>query len=231
MRQIEHTEEDVKKYKQAINSFAEINKYRRALRSLHTAQRGNIAARGGRALRAANTGNKMLSRGARIARSSSTSGRIRDWLFNSTMRNLGMLSKMEAAGGLLYGALKFAGDMYDWTEISTGEFTNNVDFAPLLLLSADDIPGQENVVNYGMWLMWAGDSVSAAADDAAYLQAMDTAAKFYQDLSETQDDENNYACDVDIYVVRPILQNPGTENTAIYYLIMNDIPWTTHIDE
>ena len=231
MRQIEHTEEDVKKYKQATNSFAEINKYRRALRSLHTAQRGNIVARGGRALRAANTGNKMLSRGARIARSSSTSGRIRDWLFNSTMQNLGMLSKMEAAGGLLYGALKFAGDMYDWTEISTGEFTNNVDFAPLLLLSADDIPGQENVVNYGMWLMWAGDSVSAATDDAAYLQAMDTAAKFYQDLSETQDDENNYACDVDIYVVRPILQNPGTENTAIYYLIMNDIPWTTHIDE
>lgn len=231
MRQMERAEEDVKKYKQATDSFAEISKYRRALRSLHTAQRGNIVARGWRALRAANTGNKMLSRGARIARSSSTSGRIRDWMFNSTMRNLGMLAKMESAGGLLYGALKFAGDMYDWTETSTGEFTNGVDFAPLLLLSADDIPGQENVVNYGMWLMWAGDSISAADDDAAYLQAMDTAAKFYQDLSETQDDKNNHACDVDIYVVRPILQNPGTENTAIYYLIMNDVPWTTHSDE
>lgn len=228
MRTMEKTEEDVKKYKKATQSFSEINKYRRNLRSLRTPQRGNIIARGWRALRAANTGNKTLSRGARIARSSSTSGRIRDWLFNSTMRNMGMLAKVEAGGGLLYGALKFAGDMYDWTETSTGEFTNNVDFAPLLLLSADDLQGQENVVNYGMWLMWLGDSISPADDDAAYLQAMDTATKFHQDLSELQDEKNEHPCDVDIYVVRPILQNPGTENTAIYYLIMNDEPWTTH---
>lgn len=231
MRTMEQTEEDVKKYKKATKSFSEINKYRRNLRSLRTPQRGNIIARGWRALRAANTGNKTLSRGARIARSSSTSGRIRDWLFNSTMRNMGMLAKVEAAGGLLYGALKFAGDMYDWTETSTGEFTNNVDFAPLLLLSADDLQGQENVVNYGMWLMWLGDSISAADDDAAYLQAMDTATKFHQDLSELQDEQNEYPCDIDIYVVRPIMQNPGTENAAIYYLIMNDEPWTTHQDK
>lgn len=231
MRAMEQTEEDVKKYKKATKSFSEINKYRRNLRSLRTPQRGNIIARGWRALRAANTGNKTLSRGARIARSSSTSGRIRDWLFNSTMRNMGMLAKVEAAGGLLYGALKFAGDMYDWTETSTGEFTNNVDFAPLLLLSADDLQGQENVVNYGMWLMWLGDSISAADDDAAYLQAMDTATKFHQDLSELQDEKNEYPCDIDIYVVRPIMQNPGTENVAIYYLIMNDEPWTTHQDK
>ena len=231
MRTMEQTEEDVKKYKKATKSFSEINKYRRNLRSLRTPQRGNIIARGWRALRAANTGNKTLSRGARIARSSSTSGRIRDWLFNSTMRNMGMLAKVEAAGGLLYGALKFAGDMYDWTETSTGEFTNNVDFAPLLLLSADDLQGQENVVNYGMWLMWLGDSISAADDDAAYLQAMDTATKFHQDLSELQDEKNEYPCDIDIYVVRPIMQNPGTENAAIYYLIMNDEPWTTHQDK
>lgn len=231
MRTMEQTEEDVKKYKKATKSFSEINKYRRNLRSLRTPQRGNIIARSWRALRAANTGNKTLSRGARIARSSSTSGRIRDWLFNSTMRNMGMLAKVEAAGGLLYGALKFAGDMYDWTETSTGEFTNNVDFAPLLLLSADDLQGQENVVNYGMWLMWLGDSISAADDDAAYLQAMDTATKFHQDLSELQDEKNEYPCDIDIYVVRPIMQNPGTENAAIYYLIMNDEPWTTHQDK
>lgn len=102
-----------------------------------------------------------------------------------------------------------------------------VDFSPFLLLSADDIQGQENVINYGMWLMWAGDSVSAADDDAAYLQAMDFAAKFYEDLKEHQGNSNS-PCNVDIFVVRPILRNPGTEAAALYYLIMNDTPWTTN---
>ena len=118
--------------------------------------------------------------------------------------------------------------MYDWTETSTGDFTNNIQFAPLLLLSADDLAGQENVVNYGMWLLWAGDATSAADDDAAYLQAMDTAEKFWQDLTTVQEQQNNHACDVDIYVVRPILRNPDTPDAEIYYLIMNDVPWTTH---
>lgn len=230
MREMEQTSDQVKQYNQATKSYAEINKYRHALRGLKTAQRGNVVARGWRALRAANTGNKMLNRGARVARSSAVSGRIRDWLFNSTMRSAGMLAKMEATGGVIYGAIKFIGGMYDWTETSTGEFTSGVDFAPLLLLSADDLAGQENIVNHGMWLMWLGDTISPADDDAAYLQAMDMAAKFYQDLTETQSDANNNACDVDIYVVRPILRNPGTDNPSIYYLIMNEDPWTTHND-
>lgn len=230
MREMEQTSDQVKQYTQATKSYAEINKYRHALRGLKTAQRGNVVARGWRALRAANTGNKMLNRGARVARSSAVSGRIRDWLFNSTMRSAGMLAKMEATGGVIYGAIKFIGGMYDWTETSTGEFTSGVDFAPLLLLSADDLAGQENIVNHGMWLMWLGDTISPADDDAAYLQAMDMAAKFYQDLTETQSDANNNACDVDIYVVRPILRNPGTDNPSIYYLIMNEDPWTTHND-
>lgn len=230
MREMEQTSDQVKQYNQATKSYAEINKYRHALRGLKTAQRGNVVARGWRALRAANTGNKMLNRGARVARSSAVSGRIRDWLFNSTMRSAGMLAKMETAGGVIYGAIKFIGGMYDWTETSTGEFTSGVDFAPLLLLSADDLAGQENIVNHGMWLMWLGDTISPADDDAAYLQAMDMAAKFYQDLTETQSDANNNACDVDIYVVRPILRNPGTDNPSIYYLIMNEAPWTTHND-
>lgn len=230
MREMEQTSDQVKQYNQATKSYAEINKYRHALRGLKTAQRGNVVARGWRALRAANTGNKMLNRGARVARSSAVSGRIRDWLFNSTMRSAGMLAKMEATGGVIYGAIKFIGGMYDWTETSTGEFTSGVDFAPLLLLSADDLAGQENIVNHGMWLMWLGDTISPADDDAAYLQAMDMAAKFYQDLTETQSDANNNACDVDIYVVRPILRNPGTDNPSIYYLIMNEYPWTTHND-
>ncbi len=229
--------EDVKKYSEQAKMYGELNKYRNQLRGVKLAKRGNVAVRAWRGLRAANTGGKMLNRGAKMARSSTKSGRIRDWLFNSTMRNAGRLAKMEEAGGLLYGILKFGGDMYDWTTDTTGEYTNNIQFKPLGLLSADDIQGAENVVNYGMWLMWAGDSASAADDDAAYLQAMDFAAKFHQDLMEVATETGNEfnvdtsaitsQCQVDIFVVRPIVRNPGTNDEMLYYLIMNDEPWTT----
>ena len=86
--------------------------------------------------------------------------------------------------------------------------------------------GQENVVNYGMWLMWIGDSVVPADDDAAYLQAFDFATKFHKDLLDVQDNDNS-PCNVDIYVVRPIVRSPGTDNAKLYYLIMNDVPWST----
>lgn len=222
--------DDVKDYKQAVQSYSAINKYRHALRGLKIPQRGNVIARTARlakAIRAANTGAKKINKGAKIARASMKSGKIKDWLYHSTMRNISKLGKAVEHTGLVYGAINFIGNMYDFTETSTGNFTNNVDFSPLLLLSADDLQGQENVVNYGMWLMWAGDSISSEDDDAAYLQAMDFAAKFHEDLDELQNEENYFPCDVDIYVVRPILRNPDTPEAAIYYLIMNDQPWTT----
>ena len=222
-------QDDVKKYKETMETYKKLNAYRRNLRMLRPAQRGNIiarAARAGKATKAAWTGGKLLRKGAKLGKSGKFSGRIRDYLFHSTMRNVSRLGKMSAAGGILYSALKFAGDMYDRTETSTGEFTSGVDFAPLLLLSADDLQGQENVVNYGMWLMWAGDSLSAADDDAAYLQAMDFAAKFHEDLTEMQSDTNS-PCNVDIFIVRPILRDPGSDNAALYYLVMTDQPWTT----
>ncbi len=223
------TNADVKKYQEARNTYTQLNAYRRNLRAIRSAQRGNIIARTARATRATLTGNDLISQGAKLARSSKISTRVRDWLFQSTLRNIGTLGKLEATGGLIYGALNFIGGMYDWTETSTGDYTSGVDFAPLLLLSADDLTGngQENVVNHGMWLLWAGDSISAADDDAAYLQAMDFATKFHQDLMDIQNDTPS-PCDVDIFIVRPVLRNPGTENTEIYYLIMNDKPWTTN---
>ena len=226
MRNLENTD-DVRRYRQATDTFTSLNQYRRALRGLRTAQRGNIVARAWRAMRAANTGGRTLKSAARVARSSTLSGRVRDWLFQSTMRNLGSLARMERTGGFIYGALHFVGGMYDWTETSTGEFTSGIEFAPLTLLSADDLQGQENVVNHGMWLMWAGDSVNPADDDAAYLQAMDFADKFHYNLDAVQSEQNMHACNVDIFVVRPIIRNPGTDSAELYYLVMNDEPWTT----
>lgn len=219
--------EKVGEYKNASKSFEDVMKWRRTFKSLKIPQRGNVIARAWRSFAAANTGGKTIGRGAKVARSGLKSGKIRDWMFQSTLRNIGKLGRLEQAGGLIYGTMKFAGDMYDWTETSTGEFTSNVNFKPLGLLSADDLAGQTNVVNYGMWLMWAGDSVNPNDDDAAYLQAMDFAAKFSQDLNETQTTKSVDSCAVDIFVVRPIIRNPGDVDAQLYYLIMNDQPWTS----
>lgn len=227
MRNLENTDDKVKQYKQYSETFSSLNNYRRALRALKPAQRGNIIARAWRAVKAANTGGKQLRSAAKVAKSSTLSGRVRDWLFQSTLSNIGALGKLEQTGGLIYGALNFIGGMYDWTETSTGEFTSGIEFKPLALLSADDLQGQENVVNHGMWLMWAGDAYSAADDDAAFLQAMDFANKFHFNLEEVQEEQNNHACNVDIFVVRPIIRNPGSENPEMYFLVMNDEPWTT----
>ncbi len=227
--------DDVKKYKEASKTYSELNKYRHELRgvnSLHKiAQRGNIFARTvrvGKGVKAAFSGNKLINKAAKLGRSSKLSGQIRDYLFHSTLRNAGALAKLETIGSLAFGALGTIGGLFwDFTETSTDEFTSGVDFKPLLLLSADDIAGQEDTINYGMWLMWMGNSTNATDDDAAYLQVMDFAAKFYEDLTEVQDNTNT-PCNVDIFVVRPVLRNPGQDNAELYYLIMNDIPWSTN---
>ncbi len=226
MADMEKADDNVKQFKQMSDSFSKVNEYRNTFRNVRglrgAKQTGNIIVRGFKAFKSVNTGTKQLNKAARIARSGMQSGRVKDWLFQSTMKNIGALGRAGAATGVLYGAIKFVGGMYDWTETSTGDFTNNIEFAPLLLLSADDLQGQENITNHGMWLMWAGSSISPTDDDAAYLQAMDFATKLHQDLTEY----NKSYCNLDIYVVRPIIRNPGTDGAGLYYLVMNDTPWT-----
>lgn len=228
LQHMRKTDSDVAKYEEATTAFENLNKYRHSLRGLRSPQRGNIVAKTLKYIKAATRGGKKeLAAATKMGRSSTLSGRIRDKLFISTLKSVDALGKLERQGGLLYGTLRFVGDMYDWTETSTGEFSNGIEFKPLGLLSADDIPGQDNVVNYGMWLMWQGDSISPADDDAAYLQAMDFSDKFYNDLQNIQSKNNNYTCNIDIYVVRPIIREPGSANPEMYYLIMNDEPWRT----
>ena len=227
IKNLENTDDTIRQYKQVSDTFTTLNQYRRNLRLLRPAQRGNIIARTWRAFKSANTGGKELRSASRIAQSGTLSGRVRDWLFQSSLANIGALAKLEEGGALLYGAIKFVGGMYDWTETSTGDFTNDIEFKPLTLLSADDLIGQENVINHGMWLMWLGDAFNAADDDAAFLQAMDFANKFHYNIEQTQENTGRNDCNVDIYVVRPVIRNPGTESAELYYLIMNDKPWTT----
>lgn len=252
MSDMARADKNVAEYVKQFDELKKVTKYVRELKTYKKARTGNMVSRAwqglkntGKSIKTANTGGKMLDNAAKVAdkgaktaakiekefggaaRQGAKSGRARDWLFHSTMRNVGRIAKVGEGVAALHFVLGLLGDFYDWTNTSTDEFTNGVNMKPLLLLSADDIEGQDNIVNYGMWLMWTGDSSVAEDDDAAYLQAMDFAQKFYQDLTETQESENRHACDVDIYVVRPIIRNPGRESQSLYWLFMNDIPWST----
>ena len=325
---------DIQDYNIKLDEFSELNQYRRELTGITRLknlpkQRGNIIARGvktgsratktiWKSAKAAWGGADKLNKAQKMGRASKLSTRISDRLFHFTMKNAAALGKMQSLAGTVYGGLIAAGKlMYNFTETSTGDFTNNIQFNPFLLLSADDLQegDQADKINYGMWLMWMGDSYRPADDDAAYLQAMDFAAKFYEDLMEVQDPkiitisaapnaqinsettitatlndgaictykvkisdnnantstvtddqcgnleqtnirkgeqttirlpdivqsvqsaDSNVAtvtknstpapCNVDIYVVKPIIKNPGKANPELHYLIMNEVPWTT----
>lgn len=237
MGKMKKESKNVKQYSEQADAYNETIKYMDALRSARNPTTGNVITRPWRKAKnivktmRASKNSKTINKAARAGRQGMKNGKVRDMLFHSTMQSLGVLGRATSTVGYLNLALTFLGDMYDATSVDSDEFTNGLKMKPLLLLSADDIQGQENKVNYGMWLMWTGDAISPEYDDAAYLQAMDFAQKFYQDLEETQTETGDLACDIDIYVVRPVVRNPGTPHQSLYWLIMNDEPWTTSMEK
>ena len=231
-KNIENSSKNVQLYKQQSEALTDVMKYRRGLRAWRRPQTGNVIVRNlkkiGKTIKSARSGVQTLDKTARAARAgmSARSAKMGDWLFQTTMKYGSRLARFESKVGGIYGVVSFLGDMYDKTSATSKEFSNGIDFKPLCLL----FEGQENVVNYGMWLMWVGNSTDPADDDAAYLQAMDFAAKFYYQLDEYQD-EHGAECNVDIYVVRPIIRlderNVDDPKGEMFYLFMNEIPWTT----
>lgn len=224
---------DVKKYKEQAETYKDLHKYFKNLRGIRRPQTGNAIVKTLKGLRAINKGEKTMNKAAKVARAgmSSRSAKIKYWLTDATLKHGARLARVERDLGLAYGAITLIGEMYDKTSSTSKEFSNGIEFKPLCLLSADDLEGQENVVNYGMWLMWVGNSTDAADDDAAYLQAMDFASKFFYELDEIQDTYNVPFCNVDIYVVRPIIKldetNMDDPKGELFYLFMNEIPWST----
>ena len=228
--------DDVKKFKEQADTYKDVHKYFRDLRAFKRPQTGNVITRNLKKIiktaKAANKGAKTMGKAGRIARAgmSSRSAKIGDWLRDATLKHGARLARFERDMGGIYGMVYLLGEMYDKTSATSKEFSNGIEFKPLCLLSADDLQGQENVVNYGMWLMWTGNSTDPADDDAAYLQAMDFAAKFYYQLDEYQD-EHGANCDVDIYVVHPFIRldetNTDDPHGELFYLFMNEIPWST----
>jgi hypothetical protein len=232
--------DNVKLYKESSEALTDVMKYRRNLRAFKRPQTGNILTRPLKTLNAYRKTVKSVMGGAGTlskadsavrAGISSFSSRLRERLFQSTLKNGARLAKATAAFGTFYGVVTFIGDMYDQTSTTSKEYSNGIEFKPFCLLSADDLEGQDNVVNYGMWLMWVGNSTDPADDDSAYLQAMDFAEKFAFSLNEYQS-EHGAECNVDIYVVHPIIRldetNVNDPKGEMFYLFMNDIPWSTN---
>ena len=233
MTKMAQADKNVAEYVKEYDALKDVIAYSRELKTLQKARSGNVISRTwqgakniGKSAKAARGGTKTLDRTSKIARQASKSGRARDWLFHSTMRNASRITRFGAELAALNFVIGLIGGFYDWAGTESDEFTNGISIKPFLLLSANEIEDQDNVVNYGVWLMWTGNSTNNADDDTAYLQAMDFAQKFYQDLTEVQEESGRYACDVDIYVVRPIIRNPG-DNQELYWLFMNEEPWST----
>ena len=237
---MEKASDNVKLYKKSSEALTDVMKYRRTMRAFRRPQTGNVITRslkkmkaGVQSFHAANTGANMMRKAGSVARAgmSSTSAKIGDWLFDNTLKHGARLGRFYRDAGGIYAVMNFFFDMYDKTSSTSKEFSNGIEFKPLCLLSADDLEGQENVVNYGMWLMWIGNSTDPADDDAAYLQAMDFAEKFYYQIDEYQDSHINH-CNIDIYVVRPIIRldetNINDPKGEMFYLFMNEIPWSTN---
>ena len=240
-KRMEKESKNVREYKEAADTFAELQAYYKSLRAFTRPQTGNFFTKNlkklkafGKTAKAANTGSKLMTKAGKIGRSgmSSRSAKIGDWLFDSTLKHGARLARVTRDLGLAYGIITFMGDLYDKTSTTSTDFSNGIEFKPLCLLSADDLEGQENEVNYGMWLMWVGNSTDPADDDAAYLQAMDFATKFHYMLNEYQE-EHGRNCNVDIYVVRPIIRidesDPSETSGELFYLFMNEIPWSTDL--
>ncbi|MCL1786156.1 MAG: hypothetical protein FWG39_03350 [Alphaproteobacteria bacterium] len=190
----------------ALNSIREVTSTldvaRRAAKMSNT---GNKTVRGFRVARAqwkmANIGGRSIYKAEKAARAGIVADKTRNWLFARTamkqagnwaahrgLETVSMTGSAMNVSSILSLGMDVAKGMYDWTETEVAQFTSNVMFKPLLLLSGDNLEGYENEVNHGMWLMWTGDSTNPADDDAAFLQAMDFAAKFHQDMEEVQDD-------------------------------------------
>ena len=228
---LEKESSDVKKYKENSEAFSDAMEVRRSLRGVTRPQTGNMFSKTFKAYKALKSTTKM-DKAARVARKgmSGFSSKAKYWLTDQTLKHAARFPSFVTKFSTVYGVAKVLGDMWDQTSTTSQEFTNGIEFKPWLLLSADDLEGQENVVNYGMWFMWGAFTDSEADDDAAYLQATDMASKVHLAIQDQQN-ENDKNCYVDIYVVHPIIRldesNPENTKGELFYLIMNDEPFTT----
>ena len=231
----------LQQYTENAGELKSMLKYLDDLKAFGRPQTGNVITRPFKKIGAAYKTYKAINsakNAAKIAKASKVaragmgtfSAKAKDWLFHTSLKFGEKLVKFEQNMGALTGFLYVLGDFYDQTSTTSEKYSNGIAFKPFCLLSADDIEGEDNEVGYGTFLRWTGNSTLPQDDDAAYLQVIDFTEKFSDSLNEFQS-KNGAECNVDIYIVRPIIRldesDPNKTKGDLFYLIMNDIPWST----
>ena len=139
-----------------------------------------------------------------------------------------------AIGALAYGGVKAADSFSDTahdifisvlkangystatTPITDNPQYKNLQFNSFGLLSADDVQGHENDVSHGTWLQF--DSTGEMQLGDAANEAAAFAEAFAEDVR--QYNKANPLCDIDIFVVQPVIGDPLQTGTKdIYYLL------------
>lgn len=121
--------------------------------------------------------------------------KIRNFLFNNTQKHISRMGHTISYSGAMGNPISF---------IEPNK--KHLMFQPQLLLSS--------ATTQGTWLMWVGSSTTPEEDNDAYIQATNFAQTFTKDL--------NNLCDIDVYVVRPIIRNFETNHQNLYWLIVSD---------
>ena len=167
-KELVRMEKELKEFKKGTSQYEIMSKSIDAVRKMHINEVSKVLKAGNKLTGAINKISRIKANLKTAFRYSTRASTIRDYLFHSSLRNASRIAQAGESLAVLHFVLGLIGDFWDWTDVSSKKFTNDISMKPYLLLSADDIDGQDNEVNYGMWLMWSGDSTSPEDDDAAY---------------------------------------------------------------
>ncbi len=153
------------------------------------------------------------------------------------------LGRTLAVGALAYGGVKTADSLSDKAHDifiailkANGYSTSSVPitddpqykdlkFNSFGLLSADDIEGHENDISHGTWLMFDKLGEINSGDESNPGDAENEAAAFAEEFAKNVRTANAETplCDVDIYVVQPVIGDPLNKGKKdIYYWLYTD---------
>ena len=129
------------------------------------------------------------------------------------------------AHNLFVSFLKANGYSSSSTTITDDPRFKDIKFNSFGLLSADDIEGHENDVSHGTWLQFDTVGEIDSGDENTPGDAEAEATRFAQEFAEDVRKINKETplCDIDIFVVRPVIGDPFNQGKKdVYYILYTD---------
>ena len=164
------------------------------------------------------TTKKIFGTGASLGRSLATTALV---VGGTTVAN----SLSDTAHKFFISLLKANGYSTASTSITDDPKYKNLKFNSFGLLSADDIEDHENDVSHGTWLQFDTVGEYNSGDKNNPGDAENEAARFAQEFAKDvkKVNANDPLCDIDIFVVRPVIGDPFNKGQSdIYYLLYTD---------